>query len=253
MTFNEQLMYLRKQNGLSQEQLGEKIGVSRQTISKWELGDTTPEMEKLIQLSDFFNIPIDKLVGRVSNVNTPSKLSTNSPYHYEYKSKRTFFGIPLVHINIGRGIYKAKGVIAIGTIARGLISLGVISLGMLSFGALSIGLLSFCAATLGILLSIGSISIGTISIGGFALGIFAVGGCSIGIYSIGGCAIASKIAAGGYANAPIAIGDNTVGQITFSIHQHISSDEIRNAILQKYPHTWNFIIDIFTTFKSPNN
>ncbi len=53
MNFQEQLIFLRKQKGLSQEQLGEKIGVSRQTISKWELGSTTPEMEKLIQLSDF--------------------------------------------------------------------------------------------------------------------------------------------------------------------------------------------------------
>lgn len=253
MTFNEQLMYLRKQNGLSQEQLGEKIGVSRQTISKWELGDTTPEMEKLVQISDFFNISIDKLVGRESNKNMPSSLNYNSPYHYEYKSKRAFRGIPLVHINIGRGLYKAKGIIAIGTISRGIISLGVISLGILSFGALSIGFLSFGAATLGILLSIGSISIGTISIGGFAVGIFAIGGCSIGIYSIGGCAIASKIAAGGYANAQIALGDNTTGQITFNIHQHIDSDEIRNAILKKYPHTWKFIIDVFTNFKTTNN
>ena len=40
MTFQEQLIFLRKQKGLSQEQLGEKIGVSRQTISKWELGDS---------------------------------------------------------------------------------------------------------------------------------------------------------------------------------------------------------------------
>ena len=47
MTFGENLIRLRRQQGLSQEQLGMRIGVSRQTVSKWELNDTTPEMEKL--------------------------------------------------------------------------------------------------------------------------------------------------------------------------------------------------------------
>ena len=48
MEFREQLMELRKQRGWSQEQLGAKIGVTRQTVSKWETGDTTPELAKLI-------------------------------------------------------------------------------------------------------------------------------------------------------------------------------------------------------------
>ena len=64
MTFQERLITLRKQQGLSQEQLGYELGVTRQTVSKWELGITTPEMDKLIQLSDFFHISIDELVGR---------------------------------------------------------------------------------------------------------------------------------------------------------------------------------------------
>ena len=64
MTFQERLITLRKQQGLSQEQLGYELGVTRQTVSKWELGVTTPEMDKLIQLSDFFHITIDELVGR---------------------------------------------------------------------------------------------------------------------------------------------------------------------------------------------
>jgi DNA-binding XRE family transcriptional regulator len=48
MEFRNHLMELRKQKGWSQEQLGERIGVIRQTVSKWETGDTTPEMVKLI-------------------------------------------------------------------------------------------------------------------------------------------------------------------------------------------------------------
>lgn len=66
MTFQERLITLRKQQGLSQEQLGYELGVTRQTVSKWELGVTTPEMDKLIQLNDFFHISIDELVGHTS-------------------------------------------------------------------------------------------------------------------------------------------------------------------------------------------
>ena len=62
MTFSEKLMQLRRQKGWSQEELGEKLDVTRQTVSKWELGSTTPEMEKLIAMSELFGISIDELV-----------------------------------------------------------------------------------------------------------------------------------------------------------------------------------------------
>lgn len=66
MEFNKKLYELRKQRGLSQEELANKLNVSRQTISKWELGESTPEMEKLTVLSDYFNISLDELIlGRV--------------------------------------------------------------------------------------------------------------------------------------------------------------------------------------------
>ena len=56
------LKILRKNKGLSQEELGNKLNVARQTVSKWELGETTPEMDKLEELSDLFEISIDELV-----------------------------------------------------------------------------------------------------------------------------------------------------------------------------------------------
>ncbi len=62
MAFNNKLYSLRKQKGLSQDELGNKLNVSRQTISKWELGETTPDLEKLIALRDFFEISLDELV-----------------------------------------------------------------------------------------------------------------------------------------------------------------------------------------------
>lgn len=62
MKFNEKLIKLRKSKGMSQEELGEKLNVTRQTVSKWELGITTPEMDKLIEMSKIFNITVDELI-----------------------------------------------------------------------------------------------------------------------------------------------------------------------------------------------
>ena len=60
---SEKIYTLRRKNGLSQEQLAEKIGVSRQAISKWEGGLSTPELDKLKTLSEYFQITIDELTG----------------------------------------------------------------------------------------------------------------------------------------------------------------------------------------------
>ena len=62
MEFNNKIYELRKQKGFSQEELASKLNVTRQTVSKWELGDSTPDMEKLVVLSDLFEISLDELV-----------------------------------------------------------------------------------------------------------------------------------------------------------------------------------------------
>lgn len=62
MSFGGNLLALRKSKNISQEEIGRQINVSRQTISKWELDETTPEMEKLILLSEIFNVSIDELI-----------------------------------------------------------------------------------------------------------------------------------------------------------------------------------------------
>lgn len=67
MELNNKILKLRKQNGLSQEQLAEKIGVARQTISKWELGETSPDLNQAKNLSLLFNISLDELVGNDIN------------------------------------------------------------------------------------------------------------------------------------------------------------------------------------------
>lgn len=61
MTFAEKLQRLRKQNGLSQEQLTEKLNVSRQAVSKWEMG-TIPDMENMVKLGRYFDCSLDYLM-----------------------------------------------------------------------------------------------------------------------------------------------------------------------------------------------
>lgn len=62
MKFNEKLLKLRKEKGLSQEELGMEMQVSRQTVSKWEVGQSYPDFTRLVMLSDFFDMTLDELV-----------------------------------------------------------------------------------------------------------------------------------------------------------------------------------------------
>lgn len=62
MTLGEKIQKLRKQRGLSQEALAEKVTVTRQTISKWELGQSLPDLDFIAQLSDIFNVSSDYLI-----------------------------------------------------------------------------------------------------------------------------------------------------------------------------------------------
>ena len=79
---SEKIYTLRRKSGLSQEQLAEKIGVSRQSISKWEGGLSTPELDKLRALSEFFHVSIDELTGEQGTTascnSTEQKLSTTN-------------------------------------------------------------------------------------------------------------------------------------------------------------------------------
>ena len=62
MALPEKLYTLRKQSGLSQEQLAEALNVSRQAISKWEGGSAMPESDKLLALSNYFGVSLDYLL-----------------------------------------------------------------------------------------------------------------------------------------------------------------------------------------------
>lgn len=61
--FSENLITLRKKQNLSQEELAEKVGVSRQTLSKWETGESLPDIQKCSALAAFFGVTLDDLVN----------------------------------------------------------------------------------------------------------------------------------------------------------------------------------------------
>lgn len=62
MKLSEKILRLRKEKGLSQEKLGNEIGVSRQAITKWETGAALPEIEKIVILSEYFGVSTDYLL-----------------------------------------------------------------------------------------------------------------------------------------------------------------------------------------------
>lgn len=75
MGFAEKFYNLRMRKGLSQESLAEQFKISRQSISKWEMGDALPETEKLPLISNFFNVSIDYLLHDDINDNSDGSLS----------------------------------------------------------------------------------------------------------------------------------------------------------------------------------
>lgn len=67
MSLGEKLLQLRKSKGMSQEELAEKLNVSRQSISKWELNDSVPDISKIILISEYFSVSTDYLLKESEN------------------------------------------------------------------------------------------------------------------------------------------------------------------------------------------
>lgn len=164
-------------------------------------------------------------------------------YSYEYRSKTTLLGLPLVHVKFnrrGRKPCMAKGIIAIGTISVGVISIGAIPLGIISIGGAALGVVSLGGLAIGLLLSMGGLSLGGLALGGVAVGFGAIGGLAIG-----------KIAVGGYARGTVAIGATAVGKYTMITH-HIgleTREAVTHLIRMAYPNLPGWIMKIFTSLK----
>ena len=73
MKFSEKLIDLRRKSGLTQEELAEKINISRQSLSKWELGTSTPDTENILKLSRVFNVSTDYLLLNEKSSEEPKK------------------------------------------------------------------------------------------------------------------------------------------------------------------------------------
>ena len=78
MNIADRIQTLRKSRGISQEELADKIGVSRQAVSKWESEQSSPDLEKIILLSDYFNVTTDYLLKGIELVEDVPKNKTDA-------------------------------------------------------------------------------------------------------------------------------------------------------------------------------
>lgn len=245
MNFHKELQRLRKGEGLSQEELGEKLGVSRQTISKWESASAYPDMLNLVAISRYFGVSVDNLISgkeqkaEETAASEPEKTEARRSFHFEYKSRKCVKDMPLVHINYGFGNYHARGIIAIGNISSGLLAVGLIAKGILSIGVLSIGLLAFGVFSLGLFV-VGCIAAGIIAVAGIAVGVMTLGGVALGVVSIGGCAISTHVSVGGVAMAPVSVGFIVKGDSVLALKElgeisRVTAQSIENIIYERFP------------------
>lgn len=86
MNLGNRLLSLRKKKGLSQEEAADALGVSRQTISKWETDQSTPDFDKIIPLCKLYEISTDELITGTETMIEPSS-KTEEPNDYEQKRK----------------------------------------------------------------------------------------------------------------------------------------------------------------------
>lgn len=266
MKLEEKLMEERRKLGLSQEQLADRLGVTRQSVSKWESGSSIPELTKLIQLSEMFGVSMDYLVkqhmdtdyysGVHNNSNGGSRdmdasLEDNTRLEnkvddlakyikgnaYTFTSKTKVLGIPLVSIHFTSITKKgkaAKGIIAIGNKAVGVISIGGVSCGLISIGGVSFGVLS-----------LGCVAIGLAAFGFTAIGILAMGFVAAGIYAGGFVASGIKLGVGFVAAGRTVVGYEIKGEYMLKWYEGITKDVIREFLLTHCPGLWKTLADVF--------
>ena len=213
MTTGGKLAKLRREQNLTQEQLAELLGVSRQAISKWESGAAYPETEKLIRLGKLYHCSMDYLLmEEVEETNTAAGSAEDAGVTridlrslcYERVSEKKIGGLPLWHINIGFGRV-AKGVFAVGLRAKVIVAVGLAAAGVVSLGVCSVGLIALGSLAVG-LVAVGAIAAGILAIGAVAVGVFSLGACALGNFAVGAAAIGEYAARGDAAKAAVAVG-----------------------------------------------
>ena len=96
MNIADRIQYLRKQKGYSQEELADKVGVSRQAVSKWESEQSTPDLEKVIIMSDFFGVTTDYILKGIEPVTDKEQKSKEIASKILYISSTAFVAIGLL-------------------------------------------------------------------------------------------------------------------------------------------------------------
>ncbi|MGJ0023123.1 helix-turn-helix domain-containing protein [Streptococcus dysgalactiae] len=87
----EQLKQLRVKHQLSQDALAEQLFISRQAISKWENGDTTPDLDNLVRLTEIFGVSLDELVLAKPNEVKVERIYENKPLDFQKYNKLYWF------------------------------------------------------------------------------------------------------------------------------------------------------------------
>lgn len=95
MVMPERIQHLRKTKGLSQEELADTMGVSRQAVSKWESGQSTPDLEKIILMSEFFGVTTDYILKGIETVENKDEQSKEIISKILYISSTAFVAIGL--------------------------------------------------------------------------------------------------------------------------------------------------------------
>jgi len=102
MNLGEKILKLRKQHNFSQDTLASQLSVSRQSISKWELGESIPDTENIIQISKLFNVSIDYLLNEEffdeQNLSIVKEIKTT--IHTKYSKKNYRIGVVLLTIGV---------------------------------------------------------------------------------------------------------------------------------------------------------
>lgn len=263
MTFGEKLARERKELNYTQEQLAEILGVSRQSVSKWESDIAYPETEKLIKMGKLFSCSMDYLLDdSVTDKHNRPEASKESfaqklkKHMHERKSEKMIFGMPIYHIGKNaRGFFavgfRARGVFSLGLISKGIFSAGLLSAGLLSLGVLSLGLLSVAVFSAG-LVAVGSVALGILAAGAVSIGIISFGTLSVGCFSTGALAIGKYVAVGDHAYAMIALGESAAKGSIYTQIGNMTKEWTASAIIpmiDRYVPVWlSWAAEIFKLY-----
>lgn len=206
MTTGMKISNLRKSEGITQEELAEKLGTTRQAVSKWESDQSIPDVSNLVKISELFGCTTDYLLkagtempNSTQSANSVNLSDVRAFFKKEYKSKKTVLGLPLIHVCFKDNEW-AKGIVAVGKKASGIISCGLLSVGIISFGLISTGIFAAGLIALG-LAAAAFAAVGVAAAGAVSVGVFAVGAVAIGYYACGAVVIlpvASALGGNGY-------------------------------------------------------